>query len=97
VEILGNIFEQSISDLEQLHLEIAKGGEPEPAKAGPSRWKKEGAFYTPAFITRYIVSATSGRVARVFSHGIWVCPYLAVISAREPSFSCTIAFEETCL
>ena len=36
VEILGHIFEQSISDLEQLHLEIAKGGEPEAApKKGP--------------------------------------------------------------
>jgi hypothetical protein len=39
VEILGHIFEQSISDLEQVHQEIAKGSEPEaePAKAGPSR------------------------------------------------------------
>jgi plasmid stabilization system protein ParE len=39
VEILGHIFEQSISDLEQLHQEIAQGAEAaaEPAKAGPSR------------------------------------------------------------
>ena len=58
VEILGHIFEQSITDLEQLHQEIAGGPAAEPAKAAPSRRKKEGAFYTPAFITRYIVSAT---------------------------------------
>jgi hypothetical protein len=46
VEIVRHIFEQSISDLEQLHQEIAKGGEAdaELAKAGPSRRKKEGAF-----------------------------------------------------
>jgi hypothetical protein len=37
VEILGHIFEQSKSDLEQLHQEIAKRAEAEPAKAGPFR------------------------------------------------------------
>jgi hypothetical protein len=41
VEILGHIFEQSISDLEQLHQEIAKGAEGKAAKAGPSRRKKD--------------------------------------------------------
>src|SRR5205823_10927859 len=42
VEILGHIFEQSISDLEELHQQIA--GAPAAAgsqKAGPSRRKKE--------------------------------------------------------
>ncbi len=29
-----------------------------------SRRKKEGAFYTPAFITRYIVEQTLGAVLR---------------------------------
>ncbi len=73
VEILGHIFEQSISDLEELHQQIAsssplptggegpgvRGLEPlEPAKTGPSKRKKEGAFYTPAFVTRYIVAET---------------------------------------
>jgi len=58
VEILGHIFEQSISDLEDLHQQIASPTEVEPAKAGPSKRKKEGAFYTPAFVTRYIVAET---------------------------------------
>jgi integrase len=60
VEILGHIFEQSISDLEELHQQITApaAAEAEPAKAGPSKRKKEGAFYTPAFVTRYIVSET---------------------------------------
>jgi hypothetical protein len=39
VEILGHIFEQSISDLEQLHQEIAKGSEPEATEAGSQRPK----------------------------------------------------------
>lgn len=46
VNILGHIFEQSISDLEEL-----KGGE-------TSRRKKEGVFYTPEFITDYICRNT---------------------------------------
>jgi len=58
VEILGHIFEQSISDLEKLHQQIAGSAEAEPAKAAPSKRKKEGAFYTPAFVTRYIVAET---------------------------------------
>jgi hypothetical protein len=59
VEILGHIFEQSISDVEALHQQIAAvdvdvgqvANLPAP-KAGPSKRKKEGAFYTPAFVTR---------------------------------------------
>jgi len=67
VEILGHIFEQSISDLEELHQQISSSPLPPgegpgvretPAKAGPSKRKKEGAFYTPAFVTRYIVAET---------------------------------------
>jgi hypothetical protein len=42
VEVLGHILEQSTSDLEQLHREIAKGAEADPPKAGLSRRKKTG-------------------------------------------------------
>ena len=56
VDILGHIFEQSISDLERIHDDLAgRTREDDPAKG---RRKKEGAFYTPAFITRYIVAQT---------------------------------------
>jgi hypothetical protein len=58
VEILGHIFEQSITDLEQLRNALAGGAAAEEAKAAPSKRKREGAFYTPSFITRYIVAAT---------------------------------------
>ncbi|MDP3131186.1 MAG: hypothetical protein Q8N15_07640, partial [Bacillota bacterium] len=65
VDILGHIFEQSISDLERLRNELE--GKPEPdatSKKPTSRRKREGAFYTPAFITRYIVEQTLGAVVR---------------------------------
>lgn len=61
VEILGHIFEQSISDLEELQKSV-KGDAPESDAQGPSKRKKEGAFYTPDFVTRYIVGETLGPV-----------------------------------
>lgn len=64
VDILGHIFEQSITDLERLRLDLASGeAAPDEAEA-KTRRKKEGAFYTPAFITRYIVEQTLGTVIR---------------------------------
>ncbi len=64
VEILGHIFEQSISDLEELHKQLTPAGAVAPDSAGPTKRKKEGAFYTPAFATRYIVRETLGAVLR---------------------------------
>lgn len=52
VEILGHIFEQSIEDLEAIRAEF----EGEAASRHTSRRKREGAFYTPQSITRFIVS-----------------------------------------
>lgn len=46
VNILGHIFEQSISDLEELKNE------------GVSRRKKDGVYYTPEYITDYICRNT---------------------------------------
>lgn len=46
VNILGHIFEQSISDLEELK------------EKGISKRKKEGVYYTPEYITDYICRCT---------------------------------------
>jgi Eco57I restriction-modification methylase/TaqI-like C-terminal specificity domain/Putative RNA methylase family UPF0020 len=62
VDILGHIFEQSISDLERLKNELEGLTERQGREQHTSRRKKEGAFYTPAFITRYIVGEALGRV-----------------------------------
>jgi hypothetical protein len=60
VDILGHIFEQSITDLERLRNELDGLAEPLGAEKHKTRRKKEGAFYTPAFITRYIVEQALG-------------------------------------
>jgi SAM-dependent methyltransferase len=108
VDILGHIFEQSITDLERLRLSLEHPGplqtgasakSPAPAIAGAlassegerdgvrgptpatapapaaaagsvdeaqarKRRKQEGAVYTPAFITRYIVGQALGGVLK---------------------------------
>lgn len=57
VNILGHIFEQSISDLESLKSEL-RGEEQDKKK---SKRKKDGIYYTPEYITRYIVENTIGK------------------------------------
>ena len=54
VNILGQIFEQSISDVEQIKAEIS--GQP----VERSKKKKDAIFYTPYYVTRYIVEQTVG-------------------------------------
>ncbi|MEX1027343.1 MAG: N-6 DNA methylase, partial [Candidatus Paceibacterota bacterium] len=64
VDILGHIFEQSITDLERIRNELDGLIEPQGVEKHKTRRKKEGAFYTPSFITRYIVEQALGGVLR---------------------------------
>jgi len=57
VNILGHIFEQSISDMERLKAEI-NGLSHDRQK---SRQKAEGIYYTPNYVTQYIARQTIGR------------------------------------
>lgn len=67
--ILGHIFEQSISDLEEIKANIiANGGlflmnasVDATSKTDLSKRKKEGVFYTPDYITHYIIENTVGQ------------------------------------
>jgi hypothetical protein len=59
VEILGHIFEQSITDLERLGKELAEGSFEVPPV---ERRRREGAFYTPRLITRFIVGHALHRI-----------------------------------
>jgi len=56
VNILGHIFEQSITDLEEIRAAIQ--GQVIDRKKG--KRKKEGIYYTPEYITRYIVEHAVG-------------------------------------
>lgn len=58
VNILGHIFEQSLTDLEEIQANIDNADFDK--KQG--KRKKDGVFYTPEYITRYIVENTLGRL-----------------------------------
>jgi len=58
VNILGHIFEQSITDLEEIKANLS--GTEEELDRKKSKRKKDGIFYTPAYITRYIVEQAVG-------------------------------------
>lgn len=62
VNILGHIFEQSISDLEEIKNRVNESQSLETISQ--SRRKKDGIFYTPDYIVRYIVDNSLGAYLR---------------------------------
>src|SRR5690554_11544 len=58
VNILGHIFENSLNEIESVNAEI-EGGEFDKQT---SKRKKDGVFYTPKYITKYIVENTVGKL-----------------------------------
>ncbi len=56
VKILGHILEQSIIDLEEIQIKTTES----KLSHEKSKRKKEGVFYTPSFITRFIVEQAVG-------------------------------------
>ncbi len=60
VNILGHIFENSLNDIEELKARI----DDEDFDAKQSKRKKDGVFYTPEYITKYIVDNTLGSLCQ---------------------------------
>ncbi|MCK5110967.1 MAG: Eco57I restriction-modification methylase domain-containing protein [Arcobacteraceae bacterium] len=58
VNILGHIFEQSLTDLEEINASINDTD----FDIKKSKRKKDGVFYTPEYITKYIVDNTLGKL-----------------------------------
>ena len=57
VNILGHIFENSLTEIEEITNQLQEGTEPTISKR-----KKDGVFYTPQYITKYIVENTVGKL-----------------------------------
>ncbi|MBL0007950.1 MAG: N-6 DNA methylase [Saprospiraceae bacterium] len=64
VNILGHIFEHSLSEIEKIEQELAAGLDTveDPEAVYKSKRKKDGVFYTPRYITKYIVENTIGAL-----------------------------------
>ena len=57
VNILGHIFEHSLTEIEEVTNTLLGNEQPTVSKR-----KKEGVFYTPQYITKYIVENTVGKL-----------------------------------
>ena len=66
VNILGHIFEHSLTEIEELERAITAPEDTSlnPSKGGTSKRKKDGVFYTPKYITKYIVENTVGTLCK---------------------------------
>jgi hypothetical protein len=58
VNILGHIFENSLNELDEIKAQLAG----ETIDKNKSKRKKDGVFYTPKYITKYIVENTVGKL-----------------------------------
>lgn len=58
VNILGHIFENSLNEIDEIKAQI-EGTEIDKSK---TKRKKDGVFYTPKYITKYIVENTVGKL-----------------------------------
>lgn len=73
VNILGHIFEHSLTEIEEVERELStaadapviptqEGSAEQSTKPKTSKRKKDGVFYTPRYITKYIVVNTVGAL-----------------------------------
>ena len=58
VNILGHIFEHSLTEIENIQAQLSG----ETIDKSKSKRKKDGVFYTPKYITKYIVDNTIGKL-----------------------------------
>lgn len=58
VNILGHIFENSLNEIEEIQTQLEENSD----EIKVSKRKKDGVFYTPKYITKYIVENTVGKL-----------------------------------
>jgi len=61
VNILGHIFEHSLTEIEEIQKDLS-GFKNLTGLKNQSKRKKDGVFYTPRYITKYIVDNTIGKL-----------------------------------
>lgn len=98
VNILGQIFEQSISDVEQIKNEIHSIDTDERGKQ-----KDDGIFYTPYYVTRYIVEQTVGAYLKekqeelkksIFNSGLFKAEVIRESTRRINTIELNVWVEE---
>jgi len=80
VNILGHIFENSLNELDELKAEIAG----ETIDKSKTKRKKDGVFYTPKYITKYIVDNTVGRLCTEKKAELGIEPDITTTMGHAP-------------
>ena len=81
VNIIGHIFEQSLTDLEEINASINET-EFDNKK---SKRKKDGVFYTPPYITKYIVDNTLGKLCKDKREELNITEITALKNPKKPT------------
>ena len=81
VNILGHIFENSISELEEISAQLLNND----FDKKQSKRKKDGVFYTPAYITEYIVQNTLGKLCEDKRSELNITEVEAIANPKKPT------------
>ena len=81
VNILGHIFERSLTDLEEMNARLNDIG----FDNSQSKRKKDGVFYTPEYITEYIIDNTLGKLCREKKEELGVAELIAPRNPKKPT------------
>ena len=81
VNILGHIFEQSLTDLEEINANIHETD----FDKTKSKRKKDGVFYTPEYITHYIVENTLGKLCTKKREELKITEVVAPKNLKKPT------------
>jgi len=81
VNILGHIFEQSLTDLEEINASINET----EFDTKKSKRKKDGVFYTPEYITKYIVDNTLGKLCNDKREELNLTEIIAPKNSKKPT------------
>ena len=81
VNILGHIFENSISELEEISAQLLNND----FDKKQSKRKKDGVFYTPAYITEYIVQNTLGKLCEAKRTELNIAEVEAITNPKKPT------------
>jgi len=81
VNILGHIFENSISELEEMSAQLLDND----FDKKQSKRKKDGVFYTPAYITEYIVQNTLGKLCEDKRTELNIAEVEAIANPKKPT------------
>lgn len=81
VNILGHIFENSISELEEISAQLLESD----FDKKQSKRKKDGVFYTPAYITEYIVQNTLGTLCEAKREELNITEIEAIANPKKPT------------